>query len=348
MARTYKSPYLNSIRDQMMRQRYASRTIDAYIYWIKRFILYHNKKHPEQMGIDQIEAFLTYLAVDETVAPNTQNQALSALLYLYRVFLGRQLPDKLRHVKSSRSPRIPTVLTPDEIQSLFANLGGSSLLICELLYGAGLRINEAVTLRVKDIDFHMRSIAIHDSKGRQNRVVPLPAATIPKLKKQLKQAKIIHRTDLKSGYGAVQLPYALDRKIPSASRSWPWQFAFPSASLARDPDANTLRRFHKSKSTIQRAVKRAAQQARLEKRVTCHTLRHSFATHLLLAGADIRTVQELLGHQDVKTTMIYTHVLKRGGLGVQSPLDKMSGWPSYDRSKMGQEERIANYANSHG
>ena len=323
MPRKYRSPFLNSIRSQMMRERYASRTIDAYIYWIKRFIIFHNKQHPADMGADEIEAFLTHLAVSEKVAPNTQNQALSSLLYLYRSFLGHQLPGRLHHAKSTASSRIPTVLTQQETRSLLENLHGVPLLVSELLYGAGLRINEAVTLRVKDIDFNMQSIAIHDSKGRKNRVVPLPVAIVPKLRSHLDYVKLVHAADLRSGYGTVQLPHALERKIPSASSSWSWQYVFPSASLARDPDANVFRRYHKSKSTIQKAVKTAARRAGLSKRVTCHTLRHSFATHLLQSGADIRTVQELLGHQDVKTTMIYTHVLNRGGLGVQSPLDRL-------------------------
>ena len=229
----------------------------------------------------------------------------------------------LKPVKANRSPRIPTVLSVDEVSNLFSQLSGITLLIVKLLYGAGLRVNEAVTLRVKDLDFTHQSIAIHNSKGNKNRITPLPASLISPLQDHLKAVRALHQADLEAGFGEVKLPYSLAQKLPNAALEWPWQFVFPSSKLTRDIDDNVIRRFHKSTSTIQRAVKQASRQAEFSQRVTCHTLRHTFATHLLQGGADIRTIQELLGHQDVKTTMIYTHVVKRGGLGVKSPLDNM-------------------------
>ena len=321
MSAPYRSPFLNQIHAQMTQQGFARRTIKAYIRWIHRFILFHNKRHPAGLGVPEIEAFLNHLAVHDKVAPNTQNQAISALLYLYRTFLGHELPARLKPIRATGSPRVPTVLTPGEVRLLFDQLSGLPLLVARLLYGAGLRINEAVTLRVKDLDFSMQAITIHDAKGRKNRVVPLPAALSAELRVHLERVKAIHRADLVAGLGQVKLPYALDRKLPGASREWGWQFLFPSATLAFDSDDGLRRRFHMSATTVQKAVKRAARAAGFAKRVSCHTLRHSFATHLLQNGYDIRTVQELLGHKDVKTTMIYTHVLNQGPMGVRSPLD---------------------------
>jgi integron integrase len=313
---------LDRTRRIMRRKHYAYRTEQRYLAWIRRFILFHNKRHPTHMGRLEIEAFLTHLAVKEKVAAATQNQALNALLFLYRTVLDRPIEFPLDSLRARRPKRIPTVLSKEEVARLLPCLPEPYRLIGKLLYGSGLRVSEAVRLRVKDLDFEQRHLAVRDGKGSHDRVTLLPDAVIPQLKEQLERARAIHRADLRQGLGAVHLPYALARKFPNADREWIWQFVFPSPTLSLDPRQAVTRRHHLSASAVQKAVRKAARLARLEKRVTCHTLRHSFATHLLEAGYDIRTVQDLLGHKDVKTTMIYTHVLQRGPLAVRSPLDQ--------------------------
>ena len=313
---------LDQVRGKIRLKHYSIRTEQSYLDWIRRYIFFHGKHHPKDMGAQEIEAFLTHLAVDGRVAASTQNQAKSALLFLYREVLGFDLP-WLDNVERARAPkRLPVVLTREEVQAVLARLEGTHWLIASLLYGAGLRIMEAVRLRVKDVEFSRREILVRDGKGFKDRVTMLPAAVISPLKAHLERVKLMHQQDLASGFGDVYLPYALDRKYPSAGRDWAWQYIFPSANLSEDPREDKTRRHHLQDQAVQRAVKQAVRVAGIAKPATPHTFRHSFATHLLEGGYDIRTVQELLGHSDVSTTMIYTHVLNKGGRGVVSPLDR--------------------------
>ncbi len=312
---------LDQVRDVMRLKHYSIRTEESYVDWIKRYILFHKKRHPREMGGAQVEAFLTHLAVEGNVAASTQNQALSALLFLYREVLHQDLDVPIESVRAKKPKRLPTVLTRAEARKIIESMSGVYQLMTKLLYGSGLRLMECVRLRVKDIDFERREITVRDAKGGHERVTMLPESLIAPLQEHLKRVQLLYEQDLAAGYGQVYLPYALDRKYPSASREWGWQYVFPSDRLSTDPRTGIKRRHHVDESNLQRAVKDAARLARLTKPVTCHTFRHSFATHLLEAGYDIRTVQELLGHKDVKTTMIYTHVLNRGGLAVRSPLD---------------------------
>jgi integron integrase len=303
---------------------YSKRTEDAYVDWIKRYIFFHNKRHPRDMGAPEIESFLTHLAVEGRVAASTQNQAFSALLFLYQKVLGVELP-RLNALRAQRPERVPVVLSVDEIRALFAELDGIDLLMAETLYGAGLRVLECCRLRVKDVDFDRKQMIVREGKGEKDRVVPLPQRVEARLRDQVMHVERIHQRDLRAGHGRVWLPYALKEKYPNADRDLGWQYLFPSSRLSVDPRAadSVLRRHHRHESLLQKQIKQAAVAARLTKKVSCHTLRHSFATHLLEAGYDIRTVQELLGHADVSTTMIYTHVLQRGAGGVQSPLDRL-------------------------
>ena len=312
---------LDQVRDAIRVRHYSLRTEEAYVNWIRRFILFHGKRHPNEMGGAEIEAFLTHLAVEGHVAASTQNQALSALLFLYREVLHRELDAAINAVRARESQHLPEVLTKDEVRQVLAQLSGIYQLQAKLLYGSGLRLLECLRLRVKDLDFERRALIVRDTKGDEDRVTMLPDALIEPLREQLQRAKRLHEQDLARGYGAVYLPDALDRKYPNAAREWIWQYVFPSEQLSVDPRSGETRRHHLDESGLQRAVRQAAQRAGLDKRVTCHTFRHSFATHLLENHYDIRTVQELLGHKDVRTTMIYTHVLQRGGLAVRSPLD---------------------------
>ena len=312
---------LDQVRDAIRRKHYSIRTEEAYVSWIKRFILFHNKRHPREMGAPEIEAFLTHLAVERRVAASTQNQALSAILFLYREVLGIDLDLPLHTVRAKRPRRLPTVLTHDEALRVIAALSGTHQLMTKLLYGAGLRLMECVRLRVKDLDFDQHVIIVRNGKGAKDRVTILPDSLTQPLQEHLQRVRLIHQQDLRAGYGSVYLPYALERKYPNASREWIWQYVFPSDRLSTDPRTSITRRHHIDPSTLQKAVRKAAKLAGITKHVTCHTFRHSFATRLLEQGYDIRTVQELLGHKDVKTTMIYTHVLNRGGVAVRSPLD---------------------------
>lgn len=313
---------LDRVRDRIQVKHYSYRTEETYVQWIKWFILFHNKLHPREMGGDEVNAFLTHLAVSENVAASTQNQALSAILFLYREVLELELGLNLDAVRAKRPRNLPTVLTVTETLEILNNLTGAYQIIAKLLYGSGLCLNEALQLRVKDIDFAQQQIIVRDSKGMESRVTMLPRNVVEQFQEQLQIVKRIHQQDLSRGYGEVHLPFALSRKYPNVAKQWIWQYVFPSSKIAKDPRSELMCRHHLHESGMQKALKQAARIAKVEKRVGCHTFRHNFATHLLQNGYDIRTVQELLGHKDVKTTMIYTHVLNRGGKGVISPLDR--------------------------
>jgi integron integrase len=312
---------LDRVRETIRRKHYSIRTEKSYVAWIRRYILFHNKRHPQEMGRAEIEAFLTYLAVERKVSASTQNQAFSALLILYRDVLNKNLDFPIDSVRAKRPKRLPTVLTKEEVSKIIGCLSSLPQLMAKLLYGSGLRLMECVRLRIKDIDFAQHQIIVRDGKGMEDRVTMLPASLVLPLKEHLQRVKRLHEKDLARGYGSVYLPFALERKYPNANREWIWQYVFPSARLAKDTRSGIVRRWHMSDRSLQKAVNIAARLAGINKHVGCHTFRHSFATHLLQNGYDIRTVQELLGHKDVKTTMIYTHVLNRGGLAVRSPID---------------------------
>lgn len=312
---------LDQVQAALRMKHYSIRTERVYLDWIKRYILFHHKTHPAQMGAPEVEAFLSHLAVAGKVAASTQNQAKSALLFLYREVLAIELP-WLDNVTQAKTPqRLPVVLTVSEVKSVLNRLDGTLWLMASLLYGGGLRLMECVRLRVKDVDFEMRQVTVREGKGFKDRVTMLPQSLIAPLQAHLARVRALHDEDVAEGYGAVYLPYALEKKYPNAAKEWGWQYVFPARSLSVDPRSGVTRRHHVDEKSLQRAVKRAAQQAGIAKPATPHTFRHSFATHLLQSGYDIRTVQELLGHKDVQTTMVYTHVLNRGGKGVQSPLD---------------------------
>ena len=312
---------LDRVRDRIRVKHYSYRTEETYVQWIRRFILFHNKRHPNEMGGDEVNGFLTHLAVNENVAASTQNQALSAILFLYREVLELELGLNLDAVRAKRPRSLPTVLTVAETLEILKNLTGIYQIIAKLLYGSGLRLNEALQLRVKDLDFAQQQIMVRDSKGMESRVTMLPRNVIEQLQEHLQIVKRTHQQDLARGYGEVNLPFALSKKYPNAGKEWIWQYVFPSSAITKAPRSELICRYHIHETGIQKALKQAVKSAKIEKRVGCHTFRHSFATHLLQNGYDIRTVQELLGHKDVKTTMIYTHVLNRGGKGVISPLD---------------------------
>ncbi len=312
---------LDLVRDAIRARHYSRRTERAYAGWVRRFVRFHGLRHPGEMGEAEVTAFLSHLATHRQVSAATQNQALSALLFLYRAVLHRDLPWLNDLVRAKRPARLPTVLTRGEVHALLARLDGTAWLVASLLYGAGLRLLEGLRLRVKDIDFARKEITVRDGKGRKDRVTLLPGTVREPLQHHLLGVRTLHQRDLAQGLGIVALPDALARKYPRAGREWGWQWVFPASSHYRDRENGQRRRHHLHESVIQRAVKEAARSANLHKPATCHTLRHSFATHLLEAGYDIRTIQELLGHADVSTTMIYTHVLNRGGRGVRSPLD---------------------------
>ena len=312
---------LDQVRDRIRLKHYSIRTEESYLSWIKRFILYHGKRHPKDMGEKEIEAFLTHLAVELKVASSTQNQAFNAILFLYRDVLHMHLDNQINAVRAKKPKKMPTVMTKSETSRVIGAMSGVHKLIAMMLYGCGLRTMECIRLRVKDVDFEMNQIMVRDGKGMKDRVTVLPDTVKPPLKEHLERLKMLHRADLAQGYGRVYLPYALGRKYRNADREWGWQYVFPSKSLSKDPRSGMIRRHHVNESTLYKAVKNAVCLAGIDKKVSCHTFRHSFATHLLEEGYDIRTVQELLGHEDISTTMIYTHVLNRGGKAVKSPLD---------------------------
>ncbi|MEO8733798.1 MAG: integron integrase [Flavobacteriales bacterium] len=313
---------LDQVRARLRLRHYSLRTEQAYVGWIRRFILASGKRHPKDMGAADVEGFLSTLATQGKVAAGTQNQALSALLFLYREVLAIDLPWMETMVRAKRPQRVPVVLSRDEVTRLLAMMDGTAALMASLLYGSGMRLMECVRLRAKDVDFELNQICVRDGKGGKDRHVPLPQRLRELLSAQLERVRLIHQQDLLAGHGMVWLPHALARKYPSAPREPGWQYVFPSGQLSRDPRGGAWRRHHLDERGLQRAVRSARVKANIIKPATCHTLRHSFATHLLEAGQDIRTIQELLGHKDVATTQIYTHVLNRGGHGVLSPLDR--------------------------
>jgi len=312
---------LDQVRGACRVRHYSRRTEQTYAQWVKRFVLFHGKRHPSEMGAAEVSAFLSQLAVVGRVSASTQNQALAALVFLYRHVLDAPALELEDLVRARMPVRLPVVLTQDETKAVLVRLIGESRLVSCLLYGAGLRLLECLRLRVKDLELERGEILVRDGKGRKDRVTMLPRSLAADLRAQLMRARAVHASDLAAGFGAVALPDALARKYPSAARDWGWQWVFPASRRFREAETGTERRHHLHETVVQRAVKRAVRASGIAKPASCHTLRHSFATHLLAAGYDIRTVQELLGHRDVKTTMIYTHVLNRGGRGVRSPLD---------------------------
>jgi len=318
---------LDQVRDAIRRRHYSRRTEETYVQWIRRFIFFSGRRHPKAMGAAEVTAFLNHLATERDVAAATQNQALSAMLFLYKEVLSMPLAwlDGLERAK--RPARLPTVLTAAEMERLLAQMHGPRWMMASLLYGAGLRLRECLKLRVKDVDFGYRQILVRDGKGGKDRVTMLPAAIVGPLELHLVRVKVLHERDVAEGYGDVELPDAIARKYPRAPYEWGWKFVFPSHKRSVDPASGVIRRHHVYESYLIRGVKQAARAAGLAKHVSCHTLRHSFATHLLESGDDIRTVQELLGHADVSTTMIYTHVLNKDGRGVASPLDRFTSLP---------------------
>lgn len=317
-----RSPRLfDRIREVIRLKHYSLSTEKTYISWVKRYLLFHNMRHPREMGRREIESFLSYLATTRRVASSTQNQAFNAILFLYNEVLKLELDGSIDAIRAKRPVRIPVVMSHEEALRVIACMAGSYRLMAQLLYGSGLRLMECLRLRVKDVDFSMRSITVHDGKGGKGRVVMLPDALHHPLADHLKQARVLFEHDMKNGFKGVSLPYALEKKYPNASKQWGWQYVFPSRSVARDPRTGIMRRHHVHPSNLQRAVTCAVKEAQVHKPVGCHTFRHSFATRLLEHGYDIRTVQELLGHRNVNTTMVYTHVMQRGAGGVRSPLD---------------------------
>ncbi len=318
---TQSKKLMEQVSDALRTKHYSYRTEQTYMDWIKRYILFHNKRHPKDMGEEEIRQFIVHLATERKVAASTQNQATSAILFLYRTVLKQDitLPPDLSN--TARPKRLPTVLTHEEAMKIINHMRGVTRLMTKLLYGSGLRLNECLRLRVKDIDFENRQIIVRGGKGDKDRATILPDSLIAELKHILLDVKALHQKDLAEGYGETLLPNALDAKYPNASREWAWQFIFPASQRSTDPQTGVIRRHHLDETVLQKAIREAAKLAGNDKQVSPHTFRHSFATHLLQNGYDIRTVQELLGHKDVKTTMIYTHVLQRGGLAVKSPLD---------------------------
>ncbi len=314
---------LDRLRGELRVRHLSLRTEDAYVDWARRFILFHGKRHPRELGAAEVAAFLGHLAVERQVSASTQNQAKAALLFLYRHALGVDLPWLDAVVQAKRNRRIPVVLSPGEVRALLDRMDGTMALVARLLYGTGMRLMEGLRLRVKDVDFDRREIVVRDGKGGKDRMTMLPDRVAAGLRSHLEWVRTLHDQDLAEGFGEVFLPDALAGKFKSAPRAWGWQWVFPSALRTADPRSGSQRRHHMHPESVQKAVRLAARAAELVQPVSPHVLRHSFATHLLMAGQDIRTVQELLGHKDVETTMIYTHVLNRGGLGVTSPLDRM-------------------------
>jgi integron integrase len=316
-----KPKLLDQLRDVLRTRHYSIRTERAYTDWVRRFIGYHRMRHPDVMGPSEVGQFLTHLAVKKNVAASTQNQALNALLFFYREVLSREL-GKVQGVVRARKPqRLPAVLSAGEAQQVLSLMHGTHQLMAFLLYGSGLRLMECCRLRVKDVDFEQNQVIVRDGKGEKDRVTMLPLQTKERLREHLHRVQRLHENDLKAGHTWIWLPYALEKKYPNAGREWNWQWVFPSRSLSKDPRSGRVGRHHAHENSLQKAVRQASRLARLSKPVSCHTFRHSFATHLLEAGYDIRTVQQLLGHKDVSTTMIYTHVMKQPGIGVKSPLD---------------------------
>ena len=317
-----KPRLLDQVRDKLRAMHYSYRTEQQYLFWIRRYIFFHDKRHPSELGAAEVEDFLTHLAVDRTVSASTQSQATAAILFLYRKTLEIELPWLNGVVRAKPSTYLPVVLTSAEVRLLLGAMEGQFRLIGNVLYGGGLRIAEGLQLRVKDLQFDYRQIIVRGGKGRRDRVTIMPESLVESLQRHLAGVRAMHEHALRKGYAGVEMPYALERTYPKAPLEWGWQYVFPSARPSRDPRSGAWRRHHIFPDTVQRHVKAAARAAGIIKPVTCHTFRHSFATHLLERGYDIRTVQELLGHKDVKTTQIYTHVMRKGANAVQSPLDQ--------------------------
>ena len=318
-----KPRLLDQVRYAIRARHYSIRTEEAYVQWIRRYILFHDKRHPKDMGASEVNTFLTYLAVEKRVAASTQNQALSGILFLYQEVLHQDI-EYLRNLVRAKKPKnLPVVFTRQEVKAVLNSLSGTKRIMANLLYGAGLRLMECIRLRVKDVDFSYNQIVVRDGKGKKDRVTMLPQNVKAPLQRHLNEAKKLHQKDLNEGFGNVYLPYALERKYVNANREWAWQYVFPSSNRSIDPRTGIERRHHVDKTVLQRSIKEAIRKARIFKAGSCHTLRHSFATHLFEDGYDIRTVQELLGHKDVSTTMIYTHVLNRGAQAVRSPADAL-------------------------
>ncbi len=319
------SPFLEALSRHMLARHYSKRTIDSYVYWIRYYIRFHRKKHPQEMGAAEVMAFLTFLSVERTVSVATQKIALNALAVFYNKFLDKPIGELGTFNKSIRQPKLPMVLTRAEVGEVLAKLAGTAWLMASMLYGSGLRRIEVVSLRVNNIDFDQAQVRVWSGKGNKHRITTIAPELFPYLRLQIKKVAVLLRQDIGNpDYSGVWLPSALARKYPAASRSLGWHYLFPSSCLSYEPGTSNLRRHHTDESSISKLVKKAASEAGIPKDVSCHTLRHSFATHLLEAGADIRTVQEQLGHQDVKTTEIYTHVLKRGARGVRSPFSDLA------------------------
>lgn len=313
----------DQVRDAIRRKHYSYRTEKTYLHWIRRFIYFHKKRHPREMAEAEVAEFLTHLAVERRVSASTQNQALNAIIFLYKQVIGREIGLLQGVVRAKRPERLPVVMTREEVDAVLSRLSGREWLLACLMYGAGLRVMESLRLRVKDIDFGLNQIVVRDGKGQKDRVTPLPVSVVVALRQQIEETRRVRDGDLADGYGEVSLPFALARKYPNAARELAWWYIFPATQRSRDPYSNRIKRHHLDDSVIQRAVKQAVRSASIPKPVSCHSFRHSFATHLLASGHDIRTIQELLGHSDVSTTMIYTHVLGKGAQGVSSPLDQL-------------------------
>ena len=314
---------LERMRQQMRAQHYSNRTEEAYCMWVKRYVRFHQIRHPSLLGTTEVNSFLTDLAVNQKVSASTQNQALAALLFLYRTILEKDLGNLGDIIRAHRQKRLPVVLTREEVKKVLLSIPTKRRIIGEILYGCGLRLMECVTLRVQDIDFGSNQITVREGKGGKDRVTMLPMKLKTRLKEHLEEVRRIHEKDLREGFGRVLLPDALDRKFPNAAVEWKWQWVFPQDRRWVDGRTGKEGRHHIDESLVQKVVKSAVEKAGVNKSASCHTFRHSFATHLLENGYDIRTVQELLGHSDVRTTMIYVHVLNRGGLGVKSPVDDL-------------------------
>lgn len=319
----HSTKLLDRVKEAIRYKHYSLRTEKVYVYWCRYYIRFHQLRHPKDLGAPEVEAFLSFLANEKQVSPSTHRQALSAILFMYKFVLAIDLPWLKEIGQPKVSRRLPVVLSVDEIRAIFSHLAGEHLLLAQLLYGTGMRINEALQLRVKDIDFLHQTIIVRAGKGNKDRALMLPISLIERLKAQLLAAKTLWAKDRAENLPGVEIPYALSRKYPSAGQTWAWHWVFPQSTLSIDPRSKTVRRHHLYDRTFQRAFKLAKELANIHKPASPHTLRHSFATHLLQSGYDIRTVQDLLGHADVSTTMIYTHVLKVGGAGVRSPMDNM-------------------------
>lgn len=315
------SKLLEETRAVMRLRHYSYKTEKIYVYWMKQYFHFHNLRHPKEMGAVEVEAFLTHLAVEKRISASTQNQALAALLFLYREVLKIDLPWLEKFTPAKKSNHLPVVLTKEEVRLILSELKGTNWIIANLLYGAGLRLSEALRLRIKDVDFSYMQIIVRDGKGGKDRITVLPETVVEALKNQIRTSKKIHERDLSLGLGRVEMPFALDRKYPNAEREWKWQYIFPSKNISKNPRTGATGRHHLSEASLQKPFRQIVLQTKIAKNASPHTLRHSFATHLLQNGQDIRTIQDLLGHKELTTTMIYTHVIQTNKLGIRSPAD---------------------------